>query len=159
MPAGVERGPFRVKAGQGRCWVVASMSAAACGLPGPWVVRALWLGEADALEWPWSRAGMDWGMRWLGHRAVSMHLVCFWGCVCVSPRGVWGRRCLVGFGVSSQGGGWRPLLGKGGAGGGFEVQGSAGGLLPVPLCFLSEALCVGSGEAQSSRFKPTSDAE
>ena len=117
------------------------------------VVRALWLGEAGALEWPWSRAGMDWGMRRLGHRAVSVHLVCFWGCVCVCPRGVSGE--VV------PGGCWyqRSLLGKGGVGGGFEVQGSAGGLLPAPLRFLSEALCVGSGEARSSRFKPTSDTE
>ena len=74
-------------------------------------------------------------------------------CVCVCPRGVSGE--VV------PGGCWyqRSLLGKGGVGGGFEVQGSAGGLLPAPLRFLSEALCVGSGEARSSRFKPTSDTE
>lgn len=64
------------------------------------VVRALWLGEAGALEWPWSRAGMDWGMRRLGHRAVSVHLVCFWGCVCVCvPEGCLGRWCLAGVGI------------------------------------------------------------
>lgn len=87
-----------------------------------------------AVEQGWNGLG---GKR-LGDRAVSVHLVCFRGCVCVcvSPGGVWGRRCLAGVGVSSQGGGWRSLLGNGGVGGEFEVQGSAGGLLPALLCFL-----------------------
>lgn len=133
--SGHGKGPF-----QGESWARALLGGGLDEHSCLWssrAVQALRLGEAGAWEWPWSRAGMDWGASgWGTGRSACIWCVSGAVCVCVSLGGIWGRRCLAGVGVSSQGGGWRSLLGNGGVGGEFEVQGSAGGLLPALLRFL-----------------------